>query len=155
MENKLWSNYDELRERLNSILSTLSQREQDVLKMRFGLDDGRCHDFKEVGERFGMTRTEVRVVEVKALRRLREVGKELSQGLERERSSEQEVRRVYVTQKDCGDATAAERREANKRVWDYVGKFFFQRRSLIFYRFYTIIFIHMDCSSCVFQECKY
>ena len=71
MERKMWSSYEELRERLNSILSTLSQREQDVLKMRFGLDDGKSHTIKEVCERFGMTRLEVRTVEAKALRRVR------------------------------------------------------------------------------------
>lgn len=124
MEQRAPSDYEVLREQLQSVLSMLTPLEQDVLKMRFGLDDGKCNTIKEVCDHFGMTRTEVRVVEVKALRRLREVGKELSQGLERERSREQEVRRVYVTQKDCGDATAAERLEANMRVWDYVWKFF-------------------------------
>ena len=124
MEQRTPSDYEVLRGQLKSVLSTLAPLEQDVLRMRFGLDDGKCNTIKEVCDRFEMTRLQVRVVEVKALRRLREVGKELSQGLERERSSEQEVRRVYVTQKDCGGATAAERREANMRVWDYVWKFF-------------------------------
>lgn len=124
MEQRAPSDYEVLRKQLLSVLSMLTPLEQDVLRMRFGLDDGKCNTIKEVCDHFGMIRTEVRVVEVKALRRLREVGKELSQGLERERSSEQEVRRVYVTQKDCGDATAAERLEANMRVWDYVWKFF-------------------------------
>ena len=71
MERKMWSSYEELRERLNSILSTLSQREQVVLKMRFGLDDGKSHTIKEVCDRFCMTRLDVRTVEAKALRRLR------------------------------------------------------------------------------------
>ncbi len=124
MEQRTPSDYEVLREQLQSVLSMLTPLEQDVLRMRFGLDNGKCNTIKEVCERFGMTRVDVRTVEAKALRRVREVRKELSQGLERERSSEQEVRRVYVTQKDCGDATAAERLEANKRVWDYVGKFF-------------------------------
>ena len=75
MEQKSWSDYEELQEQLKSVLSSLTPLEQDVLKMRFGLDDGKCHTIKEVCDHFGMTRTEVRVVEVKALRRLREVGK--------------------------------------------------------------------------------
>lgn len=75
MEQRVPSDYEVLRKQLKSVLSTLAPLEQDVLKMRFGLDDGKCNTIKEVCDRFGMTRTEVRVVEVKALRRLREVGK--------------------------------------------------------------------------------
>ena len=71
MERKFWSNYNELQEQLRSVLSTLAPLEQDVLKMRFGLDDGKCHTIKEVCERFCMTRLDVRTVEAKALRRLR------------------------------------------------------------------------------------
>lgn len=120
MEQRAPSDYEVLREQLQSVLSMLTPLEQDVLKMRFGLDDGKCNTIKEVCDHFGMTRLQVRVVEVKALRRLREAGQEPTQARERGR----DVMRVYVTQKDCGDATAAERREANMRVWDYVGKFF-------------------------------
>ncbi len=71
MEQKLWSDYNELQEQLRGVLSTLAPLEQDVLKMRFGLDDGKSHTIKEVCERFGMTRLEVRTVEAKTLRRLR------------------------------------------------------------------------------------
>ena len=75
MEQRAPSDYEVLREQLQSVLSMLTPLEQDVLKMRFGLDDGKCNTIKEVCDHFGMTRTEVRVVEVKALCRLREVGK--------------------------------------------------------------------------------
>ena len=71
MERKMWSGYEELQEQLKSVLPTLAPLEQDVLKMRFGLDDGKSHTIKEVCERFGMTRLEVRTVEAKALRRVR------------------------------------------------------------------------------------
>ncbi len=75
MEQRAPSDYEVLREQLQSVLSMLAPLEQDVLRMRFGLDDGKCNTIKEVCDHFGMTRTEVQVVEVKALRRLREVGK--------------------------------------------------------------------------------
>lgn len=120
MEQRSPSDYEVLREQLQSVLSMLTPLEQDVLKMRFGLDDGKCNTIKEVCERFGMTCLQVRVVEVKALRRLREMGEKLTHA----RKHGQNIRRVYVTQRDCGDATVAERLDANKRVWDYVGKFF-------------------------------
>ena len=60
-----------LQEQLRIVLSTLTPLEQDILKMRFGLDDGKCHTIKEVCERFGMTRLEVRTVEAKAVLRVR------------------------------------------------------------------------------------
>ena len=71
MERKMWSGYEELREQLQSVLSSLTPLEQDVLKMRFGLDDGKSHTIKEVCDRFGMTRLEVRTVEPKAFLHLR------------------------------------------------------------------------------------
>jgi len=71
MERKMWSDYEELQEQLSGVLSALAPLEQDVLKMRFGLDDGKSHTIKEVCERFGMTRLDVRTVEAKALRWLR------------------------------------------------------------------------------------
>ena len=71
MEQKLWSDYNELQEQLRGVLSTLAPLEQDVLKMRFGLDDGKSQTIKEGCERFGMTRLEGRTVEAKTLRRLR------------------------------------------------------------------------------------
>lgn len=75
MEQKSWSDYEELQEQLRGVLSALAPLEQDVLKMRFGLEDGKSHTIKEVCERFGMTRLDVRTVEAKALRRVRTMGK--------------------------------------------------------------------------------
>ena len=71
MERRSWSDYEELQEQLRGVLSALAPLEQDVLKMRFGLDDGKSHTIKEVCDRFCMTRLDVRTVEAKALRRLR------------------------------------------------------------------------------------
>ena len=71
MERRSWSDYEELQEQLRGVLSALAPLEQNVLKMRFGLDDGKSHTIKEVCERFGMTRVDVRTVEAKALRRVR------------------------------------------------------------------------------------
>jgi RNA polymerase primary sigma factor len=64
-----------LQEQLHSILSSLNQRERDVLSMRFGLDDGESHTLEEVGQAFGVTRERVRQIESKALRKLRHPGR--------------------------------------------------------------------------------
>ena len=63
--------YTLLQEQLRSILSTLPPREQEVLKMRFGLDDGYSLTLEEVGLYFNVTRERIRQIEAKALRRLR------------------------------------------------------------------------------------
>ena len=60
-----------LREELEQILTALSPREARVLKLRFGLNDGRSHTLKEVGEKFGVTRERIRQIEAEALQRLR------------------------------------------------------------------------------------
>ena len=60
-----------LREQLNEVLSTLTDREQKVLKLRFGLEDGRARTLEEVGQEFGVTRERIRQIEAKALRKLR------------------------------------------------------------------------------------
>jgi len=63
-----------LKERLHSILVDLTAREQKILGMRFGLDDGITHTLEEVGEAFGVTRERIRQIEAKALDRIREHG---------------------------------------------------------------------------------
>lgn len=60
-----------LREQLDEVLTTLSDREQKVLRLRFGLDDGRARTLEEVGQRFGVTRERIRQIEAKTLRKLR------------------------------------------------------------------------------------
>ena len=60
-----------LREQLDEVLSTLTEREQKVLKLRFGLDDGRARTLEEVGQEFNVTRERIRQIEAKALRKLR------------------------------------------------------------------------------------
>ena len=60
-----------LREQLNEVLHTLTPREEQVLKLRFGLDDGRTRTLEEVGQVFNITRERIRQIEAKALRKLR------------------------------------------------------------------------------------
>ncbi len=60
-----------LKEQLNEVLSTLTEREQKVLRLRFGLDDGRARTLEEVGKEFNVTRERIRQIEAKALRKLR------------------------------------------------------------------------------------
>jgi len=61
-----------LRERLKEILVDLTPREQKILSMRFGLDDGITHTLEEVGKEFGVTRERIRQIEAKSLERIRE-----------------------------------------------------------------------------------
>ena len=60
-----------LKEQLNEVLYTLTDREQEVLKLRFGLEDGRARTLEEVGKEFNVTRERIRQIEAKALRKLR------------------------------------------------------------------------------------
>ena len=60
-----------LKEQLEEVLSTLTEREQKVLTLRFGLDDGRARTLEEVGREFNVTRERIRQIEAKALRKLR------------------------------------------------------------------------------------
>ena len=60
-----------LREQLEKVMDTLSEREQKVLALRFGLEDGKPHTLEEVGREFQVTRERIRQIEAKALRKLR------------------------------------------------------------------------------------
>ncbi len=60
-----------LKEQLSEVINTLTAREEKVLRLRFGLDDGRARTLEEVGSEFGVTRERIRQIEAKALRKLR------------------------------------------------------------------------------------
>ena len=64
--------YTLLREQLDEVLETLTDRERQVLRLRFGLDDGRARTLEEVGREFHVTRERIRQIEAKALRKLRQ-----------------------------------------------------------------------------------
>lgn len=65
------SAYEMLKNQLEDVLDTLTDREENVLRLRFGLDDGRSRTLEEVGRVFGVTRERIRQIEAKALRKLR------------------------------------------------------------------------------------
>jgi RNA polymerase primary sigma factor len=65
------ASYILLKEQLEEVLKTLTPREEKVLRLRFGLDDGRSRTLEEVGREFGVTRERIRQIEAKALRKLR------------------------------------------------------------------------------------
>ena len=71
MEPAESASYNMLRQQLNEVMQTLSPRECKVLRLRFGLEDGRAHTLEEVGKEFDVTRERVRQIEAKALRKLR------------------------------------------------------------------------------------
>ena len=60
-----------LKEQITEVLQTLAPREAEVLRLRFGLEDGRSRTLEEVGQSFGVTRERIRQIEAKALRKLR------------------------------------------------------------------------------------
>ena len=60
-----------MREQLEGMLEDLTEREKEVLRLRFGLEDGHPYTLEEVGRRFGVTRERIRQIEAKALRKLR------------------------------------------------------------------------------------
>ena len=63
--------FEFFREQLEEVLKTLTSREEQVLRMRFGLTDGKAHTLEEVGKEFDVTRERIRQIESKALRKLR------------------------------------------------------------------------------------
>jgi RNA polymerase primary sigma factor len=64
-------NSDTLREIMEGVLESLTEREREILRLRYGLSDGQHHTLEEVGMRFKVTRERVRQIEAKALRKLR------------------------------------------------------------------------------------
>ena len=69
------ASYTMLKEQLNEVLETLTPREAKVLRLRFGLDDGKARTLEEVGKEFSVTRERIRQIEAKALRKLRHPSK--------------------------------------------------------------------------------
>jgi RNA polymerase primary sigma factor len=65
------ASYQMLREQVEAVLNSLSDRERKVLRLRFGLEDGRTRTLEEVGREFNVTRERIRQIEAKALRKLR------------------------------------------------------------------------------------
>ena len=60
-----------LKEQVKGLLGSLTEREQKILKLRFGLEDGKSHTLEEVGQEFSVTRERIRQIEAKALAKLR------------------------------------------------------------------------------------
>ena len=71
MSPEEYATVEMLKEELANVLLTLTEREEKVLRLRFGLDDGQCRTLEEVGQIFGVTRERIRQIEAKALRKLR------------------------------------------------------------------------------------
>jgi RNA polymerase primary sigma factor len=65
------ASHESLKDQIGSVLDTLTPREQRILRLRFGLDDGRSRTLQEVGKEFKVTRERIRQIEAKALRKLR------------------------------------------------------------------------------------
>ena len=86
-----------LKEQLDEVLDTLTEREQKVLRLRFGMNDGRARTLEEVGKEFDVTRERIRQIEAKALRKLRHPSRsrKLRDYLDKEK------RRLWNYQRDC------------------------------------------------------
>ena len=61
-----------LKEQVKDLLSSLSDREQKIIRLRFGLEDGKSHTLEEVGQEFGVTRERIRQIEAKAMEKIRD-----------------------------------------------------------------------------------
>ena len=68
---RIISIYQILKEQLSEIISTLTDREQKIIRLRFGIGGGRPHTLEEVGVQFAVTRERIRQIEAKALRKLK------------------------------------------------------------------------------------
>ena len=86
-----------LKEQLDEVLDTLTEREQKVLRLRFGMNDGRARTLEEVGKEFDVTRERIRQIEAKALRKLRHPRR--SRKLRYKKKKEK--RRLWNYQRDC------------------------------------------------------
>jgi len=69
------ANYQSLQEQTSAVLKTLTPREEKIIRMRFGLEDGSEHTLEQVGQKFAVTRERIRQIEAKALRKLRHPGR--------------------------------------------------------------------------------
>ena len=68
---KMASQMTEIKDKIDEVLKELTDREERVLRLRYGLDDGRTHTLEEVGKEFNVTRERIRQIEAKALKKLR------------------------------------------------------------------------------------
>ena len=70
----------ELLERIEAIVSKLTERQQRILRLHFGMEDGKCHSLEEIGNLLGISKERARQIEQQAMRKLRSLGKDM--GLE-------------------------------------------------------------------------
>ena len=91
-----------LKEQLNKALSTLTLREQRVLQLRFGLEDGRSHTLEEVGNEFGVTRERIRQIVAKALHKVRHPSPSPSPSLSPSRKLQWDSQRIHALRRHLG-----------------------------------------------------